>query len=409
MIYNNTLIYARNTSGKPLRWKAYTDYSLDESGYMTITIEFGQVDGKLQTKIRKVKSGKNTGKANETSLKEQTDLEIKYLYQKQFDKSYVIDLDKFVIPYRPQLAHKYKDRKHTIKWFAKELLEKLSDGYYASKKLNGIRCFIFLKNGKVTKFESRTGKPFKFFKHIADELLIPQEFDSILDGELFNKDIPFEILCSLINSDTYVEVLDPTTNKLWTTDDVEFHCYDYIDLNNLDQNYYHRFINKSLPTKESDVLLHIYKVENVIVHSEEEMIALAKEWIELGFEGLMLRLASAPYEFDKRSIYLLKFKIMEQEEFKIKNIYLAENDPSKVMFTLFNHHNDEALYNEFDCALVGDKDKNLEIFRNKEQHINISWLTVDYQVLSKYFVPLFPVGIIIRNGEVINGKFIPTS
>ena len=284
--------------------------------------------------------------------------------------------------------------------------------YFANDILvHNCRCFIFMKNGKVDRFESRTGKPFKYFDHIANDLKDYKywiDHDSaidevILDGELFNEDIPFEILCSLINSDEYVEVLDTETGKLWSTNDVQFHCYDIVPLTKEPLNFYDRFVDYlGLPTSSN-----IIRVDSEAVESEEAMVVLAKEWIKDGYEGLMLRYGNSLYDFGKRSNNLLKFKIMEDEEFKIKDIYLAENDDQKVMFVLHNHHGEkDSNYSSFDCFMKGDKEINLKYFNLKDQYIN-KWLTVQYQTLSKYNVPLFPVGISVREGVEENGRFIP--
>lgn len=402
---NNTYLYSLDSKGKVREWKATTDLSLDDNGYMTISIEHGQQDGKKQTKERKVKSGKSKGKANETSLEEQTYLEIGYLYQKQLDQGYVKDVSEYQVPKRPMLAHKYKDKFHIIKW----VMDKLFPGLfqYASRKLNGIRCFIFIKDGVVTLFESRTGKAFKFFKHLEADLVANYSFKNhILDGELFHPEIPFEIIASLVNSDQYTEVVDEATGKTWSTEDIQFHCYDMVDEESPMQTFYERFILNDWYDESSPV---IKMVESIPVHSEADMITLAKQWIKEGFEGLMLRAGNGLYDFGKRSANLLKYKVMEQEEFLIKHIYLAENDEGKVMFTLNNHHSKTEPYTEFDCALKGNKEFNMSYFDNKETHINKSWLTVDYQVLSSYNVPLFPVGIIVREGEIVDGQFVPTS
>ena len=225
---NNIVLYSLDSKGKVREWKASTDLLEDDKGYLTITIEHGQQGGKKQLKERKVKAGKNKHKSNETTIVDQTYLEIGYLYQKQFDQGYVDDITKYKVPKRPMLAYKYKEKCHKIVWVAdkarKEVLQ------YASKKLNGIRCFIFIKDGSVTLFESRTGKPFKFFKHISDDIQNNYKFkNEILDGELFHPDIPFEIICSLVNSDDYVEVIDPDTGKVWSTNDIRFYCYDKVN------------------------------------------------------------------------------------------------------------------------------------------------------------------------------------
>lgn len=409
---NNVILYTLDSKGKTRYWKASSDLKIEEEK-ITIVIEYGVLGSeKFIIKNRYVKSGKNIGKSNETTIEEQAELELGYLYQKQLDDGYVLDLNDYVEPKRPQLAHKYNDRKHTVKWASLQDVRSMEKLYYASKKLNGVRCFIFMKDGKVSKFESRTGKAFKFFTHIANDLIGYKycidkdlsEDEVILDGELFNVNIPFEILCSLINSDEYVEVLDPETNKVWSTNDVQFHCYDIIPLTEEPWNFYDRFVDYlGLPSTNN-----IIRVTSEVVESEENMISLAKEWIKEGYEGLMLRYGGAFYEFGKRSIYLLKFKIMEDEEFKIKDIYLAENDDQKVMFILYNHHNsNDENYCSFDCFMKGDKELNLNYFNNKNQFIN-NWLTVQYQTLSKYKVPLFPVGIGIREGVEVDGKFEPS-
>ena len=63
---------------------------------------------------------------------------------------YVKDVAEYKTPRRPMLAHKYKDKHHVIKWVMDKLFP--GDFQYASRKLNGIRCFIFIKDSVVTLF-----------------------------------------------------------------------------------------------------------------------------------------------------------------------------------------------------------------------------------------------------------------
>lgn len=404
MNYNNVQLFNYDSKKKVRVWKAYSDFSLNDDGHIIITIEHGQENGKIQKKVRKVKAGKNKNKANETSIEQQAALEIGYLYRQQLEDGYVLDIANWKELYRPILAHKYKDKKHTIKWSNNENVP-AKDKYYASRKLNGIRCFIFIEDGKVTKFVSRTGKEFKFFHHISDDILKNYKFKNvILDGELFHDKIPFEMICSLVNSDDYKSMEDDTTKLQWASSDIQFNCYDIVDLEDLNKCFYDRFVANSWYNPKST---YIKYVESIVIETEEEMIALATKWIAEGFEGLMIRYGGGIYEFDKRSIYLIKYKVMEQEEFKVSHMYLAENDENKIMCTLLNHHNKQEPYDKFDCALKGNKDENLKLLKDLEKHVKESWVTVDYQVLSSYNVPLFPVGIVIRQGEVVDGEFVP--
>lgn len=53
--FNNLKLYSKNKNGKILEWSA-TLLDKNNDGYIPIEIIFGQVDGKLQSKIRLTKS-----------------------------------------------------------------------------------------------------------------------------------------------------------------------------------------------------------------------------------------------------------------------------------------------------------------------------------------------------------------
>lgn len=365
--------------------------------------------GIISKKERFINNGKNIGKVNETTIIEQTHLEINSLYQKQLDSGYVLNINSYKEEYRPQLAFKYEDKAHKVIWPDCSLPYHMEDLNYASKKLNGIRVFIFVEDGIVTKFESRSGKPFKYFSHIADffegcDIRERDELDlknhSIFDGELFNKDIPFEILCSLINSDEYVEVQDPETGKTWSTYDVQFHCYDIIDLNHIDDNFYDRFVDAGSFVKSDVVKL----VQSISVKSETEMIELARKWIQEGYEGLMLRSGKSPYCFGRRTVGLLKYKEMYDQEFLILDILDSENEPGQPRFVI-EVNKEKSI--TCDVRMKGSKEHNKQYLIDKNKYIN-KWLKTQYQEINSYGNLSFPVGLEIREGVVINEVFIPS-
>ena len=184
---------------------------------------------------------------------------------------------------------------------------------------------------------------------------------------------------------------------------LQFHCYDILESDNFTLDYDERFINNLNLFKDKSF---IKLVENILLFSEEEMLKLASVWVNDGFEGLMIRSRHSLYDFGRRSIALLKVKFFESEEFKINNVYLAENDNTKVMFLLENHHTTLEPYNKFDCSVKGNKEYNMVYYNNKEQYID-KWCTVSYQALSSYFVPLFAQVEAIRDGEHTESIFIP--
>ena len=49
--YNNIYLYSKNKLGKILQWRAFSNFQLNSEGFIEIIVEFGQQEGKLQTKI----------------------------------------------------------------------------------------------------------------------------------------------------------------------------------------------------------------------------------------------------------------------------------------------------------------------------------------------------------------------
>ena len=382
---NNIYLYKYDTKGKIRQWKGWTE--LNEDGSVTIKLEHGQQNGKLQIKERIVAKGKNIGKSNETTIEQQAQSDLDSIYQKQLDDGYVQNINDYVEPRRPMLAHKYQDRGKSIDW---------EKDNYASTKLDGIRCFIFVDEDGNCTFESRTGKEFKYFQHIELEVQSKNITNAILDGELYSENISFEQICSLVNSDDYVPEEDV---------EIKFYIYDMILNNNLDETFENRYKRYS-NIFDTNIDNHIISVTQTLVKSEEDMKLLAAQFVSENYEGLMLKQGDAKYDFGKRSVALLKYKEMHSAEFKIKDIFVAENDPDRVQIELYiNPENTEETFKI--GTLKGNKEDNYNnYYCNKDNLIN-KWLTVNYQTLTSYGVPLFPVGIGIREGEVIDGEFIP--
>ena len=384
----DTKLYKYNSKNKILEWWV-TNLRENEDCTFSFDIKYGQQGGKIVTKERRVVNGKNKSKSNETTIQQQTELEIGYLYQKQLDDGYVQNIDDYVEPRRPMLAHKYQDRGKSVDW---------EKDNYASTKLDGIRCFIFVDNDGNCTFESRTGKEFKYFQHIELEVQSKNITNAILDGELYSENISFEKICSLVNSDDYVPEEDV---------EIKFYIYDMILNNNLDETFENRYKRYS-SVFDTNVENHIISVTQTLVKSEEDMKILAAQFVSEDYEGLMLKQGDAKYDFGKRSVALLKYKEMHSAEFKIKDIFVAENDPDRVQIELYiNPENTEETFKI--GTLKGNKEDNYNNYYHNRDNLINKWLTVNYQTLTSYGVPLFPVGIGIREGEVIDGEFVPES
>lgn len=404
MSYNNVELFGFASSGKVKMWKASTDLLLNSDNQIEIIVEWGYVDGKKQTKTRYVKSGKNKGKANETSIEEQALLDLGYLYQKQLDDGYVVKEKLEDLRSNPiksvMLATKYKDKAHLLVVddngdFVEEV--------YIQPKLNGIRC-KGLNTGQGIDFVSRTEKPFAKFNHLERQVLKTKlEQDKALDHELFDPQLPFEIISSLVNSDDHEYGKDGLNY-----DETSIHMYIYDILGYDDLPYKDRYAK--LLELSVDFGYHMHLVETILVKNLAELKAKMDEWIRLGYEGGMIRVGSGLYEYGKRSSKLIKYKIMEQAEAEILDIFLAPQDPTKIMFKLRTPTpiNSDPQYATFECGIIGNKkDAYDTYYLHKEDYIG-KYLTFDYQALSLYGVPLFAVGQYIRAGSVDDkGTFIP--
>jgi hypothetical protein len=396
MNLNNTLLYGSASSGKLKVWKAYTDYAVVPALGIKITKEWGYADGKQQVKDIYVTVGKNIGKANETTITEQAKLKLEQLYDAQLKSGYFkseteLNANNSILP---QLAHQYSKKKHLLHGPDEIFIKNV----YLQPKLNGIRCLAFKVDETTIKYLSRSGKLFKNFKHITKDLLSMLTIGDIVDGELFTQTVPFEIIASLVNSDD---------------EDVVVGNY---DITQLQYHLYDKFSSDAFITRYSAIAsamncLSVKLVETTKVLNMTEVRSKFEAYVTAGYEGVMLRDDTVPYMQGQRSNGLLKYKIMLSDEFLIHKIYLAANDPTKVQIICVNHNVDpESPHRYFDVGSVkGTKEYNVETyFNNKEALEGVAYLTVDYQALSLYSVPLFPVGIALREGEVVNNIFVPT-
>ena len=115
----------------------------------------------------------------------------------------------------------------------------------------------------------------------------------------------------------------------------------------------------------------------------------------------MLRNFSGLYESGKRSASLQKYKSYLDSEFIILDV--VPDKQGNGIFVCKNDLNDK----EFQ-VVMGSMGERLSYLENKDS-LKGKYLTVKYQ--SRYkdtLLPQFPVGLQIRDGNVINGEFVPS-
>lgn len=221
-------------------------------------------------------------------------------------------------------------------------------------KINGLRCIISAKRNNTDmfkpislRFQSREGTYWNSLSNLEDYLLtvIPNEFlnkmideDWELDGELYLPGYKVNEINHFVKDPKCKE------NKF-----IQYWCYDaiiddtpqYRRLDILGQVFENRTyeftsLNNHLNNKERFIYINNYTIEN-----EDDAVKHRNLFINLGFEGLILRDPDKEYQIGKRNSSMIKFKDVMEGSFKIIDIYpegISRNIP---LFLCKNDINNE--------------------------------------------------------------------
>jgi ATP-dependent DNA ligase len=135
-------------------------------------------------------------------------------------------------------------------------------------------------------------------------------------------------------------------------------------------------------------------VESYTVENADDVREYHDKFVNQGYEGVMVRNPRKPYEMDKRSSGLMKFKDFKDDEYKIVGYTEATgNDAGTVIWTCVAPNG-----LTFNVRPKGTREERTEAFNNADSYIG-KMLTVRYFELTNDGVPRFPVGIAIRDYE----------
>lgn len=301
---------------------------------------------------------KNIGKANETSAKKQAELEFESEIKKKIDKSYCCEGMESKELQLPMLAKNFEDSKHRITYPA-----------YVQPKYNGQRM---LYNGDIA--WSRSGK------QIIPEVIQHLHFDTggyVIDGELL---LPKNVLLQKT-----MEAVKKFTPEL--SPQLQFIVYDLIsdDLG---------FEDRLTILSNLDLGKNVILSKTEKIHSESEIEPKLDKFLKEGYEGLIIRNATGGYECGHRSATLQKYKRFTDAEFTITGV--VEGNGKFKNCAIFVCDNGHGM--TFNCTPEGTQEHREELFKNKGKLIGKK-LTIKFQELSKDRIPLFPVGICVRDYE----------
>jgi DNA ligase-1 len=359
------VLYGKSSTGKVKVWRIKVQKK--KNGSAEIITQHGyQESDELQQAVVKVAVGKNIGKANETSPYEQACSQASSKWEKKKDKKYATSLrllrtSKLVLP---MLALDYKKRFKSIDYPA-----------LAQPKLNGVRCLAHKASETVIEYTSREGKPWSTLEHLTPFLLKGMVTGERLDGEVFTQKLPFEDIVSAVKRQQENTLL------------LQFWVYDIVSNAT--------FSDRTKHVRKADLKVPLITVPTVPVKNEEEMLSLHKQFVKNGFEGTIIRNKKGVYKQDHRSKDLQKYKDFKDDEYKI----IGAHDGVGKFEGAVTWICETAAGEEFDCCPKGSMEKRYEWWRDREKYFG-KMITVKYQNLTDdRQVPLFPVGLAIRDYE----------
>jgi len=376
-VVNLPVIYGLSRVGKVKQWQVeVTENDLDKTA--NFIIRHGYLGGKIQENIKIIKKGKNIGKSNETTPYEQALSEAHSQWKSQRDQNYELEPpDPNVIPRHilPMLANKYNPKKQNIKLPC-----------YGQPKLNGVRCLNILNPFPIEEplFSSRNAKIYETLSHLRNPTdivhQIMQKFQ--LDGEIYKHGWSFQRIIKAVKD------FKPYTPHL------EYWLYDLATFEDSDkEDYDERY--KLLQKITKDTSLQIKLTPTILIESYDDIKFWHDKWVLEGFEGIILRNIKGEYIHQYRSSNLLKYKEFKDKEFII--VGAKEGEGLEAGCVVWLCETEDGM-ETFSVRPKGTRELRREWFIDYKKYLGEK-LTVRYQERSEDNVPIFPVGIVIRNYE----------
>ena len=367
-------LYGKVSRGDKIKeWSIEVKYD-DKEDVAQIIRKYGQQGGKHTESIQYVTKGKNIGKKNMTTVKEQALNEAKSLYKKQKEGGYREEMNKMNEMNEmklPMLAHDYKKRWRDIK----------EENAYVQPKLDGVRMIA----NKNCDMYSRTGKKIDILGHLTKELKkLNEKLGNVnVDGEIYTEELNFEEISGLFRQTKNVN--EEKMKKM------KYYIFDMFDDEEMELKFEERYerLKKSFENDEYE-FLELVKTDKYMNNIDEKHM----EYIREGYEGLMIRNGDGKYKCNYRSKDLQKYKEFQDEEYEIVGIKEATgNDKGTGVFICKDKKG-----NEFSVRSRGSREKRAYYLKNQEIYVG-KMLTVRYQNLTDNGLPRFPVGIEVRDYE----------
>ena len=348
-----TTLYKRRADGKIQEWSIAAH--LDK-----ICIRYGELGGELTYAERKCHYT-NIGKSNQRTPEEQAIFEVESEIRKKRRLGYVDRLSLVdSVKVLPMLAKKFTN------WKDGEL-------GYVQPKLNGVRCLARYLEEVGVVLTSRGGKSYHL-PHLHEEIkrvLFYLSKDCYLDGELYVHGQSLQKTVSMVKNNN---------------PNIEFHVFDIYNERQPDLNFSSR--NLSIYIKDQSF---VKVVPTHTITFYEEIMSLYKRYTSMGYEGIIVR-KNVKYRPGKRTDAIQKLKPHKEKEFKIMGWDVAEGNHEGCLIFICKTETGK-LFRVTPKATLDERRR-----MDGDDFIG-EFLTVKYQELSDSGVPLFPVGLVVRDYE----------
>lgn len=399
-------LYRRNNNGVPTVWWAELD-----SGTNSITVFYGLVRGNICKEVYAV-----TQKDGKKELESRYNDKIKqgYTYLNELCDMQGLPpvedgdndtLFNFLNTYLP------KDLSNGNSNLLLPMLAKTYNGnvwkkvgyMYGQYKINGLRCIItaYTQNDIFKPirlcFQSREGIIWNTLENLGDYLLsvIPANIirDMIdgyvaLDGEIYLPGYTINQINHFVKDSNCPE------NKL-----LQFWCYDIMMEGNQSSRNDYRYGIKS-PTSFYNIENHYGNIERFIVlpsryiNNDNEAIETRNHYINIGFEGLILRNPDMDYQYGRRRAnYMEKFKDAAEGDFIILDIYKEKKRDLPILLCK-NDINDE----KFETRLSTSHIVQQEVLFDSQSYIGRT-VHIEYGERSGVSRVPFHIKTVVINGD----------
>lgn len=374
-IFETPLLVARNSKGKKKWWQGRV--VTDGEAHFTQTESYQETSDGTSTPListpKRIK-GKNIGRSNETTPKEQAISEIASAVSKKRDKGYWTDGEPE--PERlplPMLAHSHEKRGHDVVYPA-----------FVQPKLDGTRMLFDGRRGW-----SRQGK--LYIEEVIAHLRCELPTGTILDGELMLDHNEYTFQDTIRAIKKYRPEVSPK---------LQFFVYDLLIEGKLKAPFAERyellknFFNESSGFCSLDGLpTTAIILPTLEVHEETQMRKMHGVFTGEGFEGLMVRNKKGPYKDGHRSKHLQKVKEFLSDEFPIVDV--IDGEAKEEGCAIFICEAEGGTFNVRPKGTIAERQK---MYDDREALIGQP-LSVRFQEFTEDRIPRFPVGLAVRDYE----------